>query len=104
MFFPARYLADTAEEFCNGDASAFAFFGGIPVPALYDNTRLVVAKILGDRAGKCSTLFAALHSHYVFEDRYGWAMTRARSGGFPRGTFMVPFPRARDFVEGPAPV
>jgi hypothetical protein len=56
MFFPARYLADTAEEFCNGDASAFAFFGGIPVPALYDNTRLVVAKILGDRAGKCSTL------------------------------------------------
>ena len=80
-FFPARYPADTAESFCNGHASAFAFFGGIPVSALHDNTRLVVAKILGDGTGKHSALFAALHSHYVFEDRYGRAMTKARSGG-----------------------
>ena len=51
--------------------AAFAFFGGIPVSVLYDNTRLAVAKILGDGTLKRSTLFAALQSHYVFEDRYG---------------------------------
>jgi len=69
--FVKAYPAETAEAFCEGHVSAFAFFGGIPLPILYDNTRLAVAKVLGDGTRKRSTLFAALQSHYVFEDRYG---------------------------------
>lgn len=58
--------------------AAFAFFGGIPVSVLYDNTRLAVAKILGDGndKGKVEGMV-----------------------GFARRTFMVPTPRARDFTE-----
>ena len=72
---------------------------------LYDNTRLAVAKILGDGTRKRSTLFAALQSHYVFEDRYGRPGKGNDKGkvegmvGYARRTFMVPFPRARDFAE-----
>ena len=63
------YPAETAEAFCDGHVAAFAFFGGVPQSVLYDNTRLAVAKILGDGTRKRSTLFAALQSHYVFEAR-----------------------------------
>ena len=103
--FVKAYPAETAEAFCEGHVAAFAFFGGIPVSVLYDNTRLAVAKILGDGSRKRSTLFAALQSHYVFEDRYGRPGKGNDKGkvegmvGFARRTFMVPFPRARDFAD-----
>ena len=42
------YPADTTEAFLDGHVSAFAFLGGIPQSILYDNTKLAVAKILGD--------------------------------------------------------
>ena len=103
--FVKTYPAETAEALCDGHVAAFAFFGGVPLSILYDNTRLAVAKILGDGTRKRSTLFAALQSHYVFEDRYGRPGKGNDKGkvegmvGFARRTFMVPFPRARDFVE-----
>ena len=103
--FVKAYPAETAEALCEGHVAAFAFFGGVPLSILYDNTGLAVAKILGDGTRKRSTLFAALQSHYVFEDRYGRPGKGNDKGkvegmvGFARRTFMVPFPRARDFVE-----
>lgn len=103
--FVKSYPAETAEAFCDGHVAAFAFFGGVPLSILYDNTRLAVAKILGDGTRKRSTLFAALQSHYVFEDRYGRPGKGNDKGkvegmvGFARRTFMVPFPRARDFGD-----
>ena len=91
--------AETAEAFCDGHVAAFAFFGGVPQSIVYDNTRLAVAKILGDGARKRSTLFAALQSHYVFEDRYGRPGKGNDKGKVEGRTFMVPFPRMRDFVD-----
>lgn len=41
------YHAETAEAFCDGHAEAFAFFGGVPLSILYDNTKQAVAQILG---------------------------------------------------------
>ena len=96
--FVKAYAAETAEALCEGHVAAFAFFGGIPVSVLYDNTRLAVAKILGDGTRKRSTVFAALQSHYVFEDRYGRPGKGNDKGkvegmvGCARRTFMVPFP------------
>jgi transposase len=69
--FVKAYPAETAEAFCDGHVAAFDFFGGIPLSILYDNTRLAVAKILGDGTRTRSTMFAALQSHYLFEDRFG---------------------------------
>ena len=46
--FVAAYPAETTEAFCDGHNAAFAFFGGVPRSILYDNTKLAVARILGD--------------------------------------------------------
>jgi len=37
---------------------AFAYFGGVPWQILYDNTKLVVAKILGDGERNASVVSA----------------------------------------------
>ena len=103
--FVKAYHAETAEAFCDGHVEAFAFFGGVPLSILYDNTKLAVAKILGDGTRKRSHLFAALQSHYLFDDRYGRPAKGNDKGkvegmvGFARRTFMVPIPRARDIDE-----
>ena len=49
--FVAAYPAETTEAFCDGHNAAFAFFGGVPRSILYDNTKLAVARILGDGSG-----------------------------------------------------
>ncbi len=100
--FVKAYHAETAEAFCDGHVEAFAFFGGVPRSILYDNTRLAVAKILGDGTRKRSRMFEALQSHYLFEDRFGRPARGNDKGkvegmvGFARRTFMVPIPRAAD--------
>ena len=46
------YPAETTEAFCDGLVKAFTFFGGVPRWIrwiLYDNTKIAVARILGDR-------------------------------------------------------
>jgi transposase len=70
-FFMKAYPAETTEAFCDGHVSAFAFFGGVPLSILYDNTSLAVAKILGDGTRKRTRAFSELQSHYLFEDRFG---------------------------------
>jgi transposase len=47
--FVKGYPAETIEAFCDGHVSAFAFFGGIPQSILYDNAKIAVARILGDK-------------------------------------------------------
>src|SRR5215210_8528447 len=46
--FVKAFPAETAEAFCDGHDAAFAFSGGVPPRMHYDNTRLAVARILGD--------------------------------------------------------
>ena len=48
-----------------------AFFGGVPRSILYDNTRLAVARILGDGKRQRTRVFTELQSHCLFEDRFG---------------------------------
>ena len=68
--FVKAYPAETTEAFLDGHVSAFAFLGGVPRSILYDNTRLAVAKILGDGRQR-SRAFTELQSHYLFDDRFG---------------------------------
>ena len=65
--FVKAYPAETTEAFLNGHVSAFAFLGGVPRSILYDNTRLAVAKILGDGRRQRTRAFTELQSHYLFE-------------------------------------
>ena len=43
----------------------------MPQSILYDNTRLAVAKILGDGRRQRTRAFTELQSHYLFDDRFG---------------------------------
>ena len=69
--FVVGYPAETTEAFCDGHVRAFAFFGGVPKSILYDNTKIVVARILGDGKRQRTRVFTELQSHYLFEDRFG---------------------------------
>ena len=69
--FVVGYPAETTEAFCDGHVRAFAFFGGVPKSILYDNTKIAVARILGDGKRQRTRVFTELHSHYLFEDRFG---------------------------------
>jgi transposase len=102
-FFIKAYPAETTEAFCDGHVSAFAFFGGVPLSILYDNTTLAVAKILGAGTRKRTTTFSELQSHYLFEDRFGRPGKGNDKGnvegviGFGRRNFLVPMPRFESF-------
>ena len=96
--FVVAYPAETTEAFCDGHAKAFAFFGGVPQSILYDNTKIAVAKILGDGRRQRTRVFSELQSHYLFRDRFGRPAKGNDKGkveglvGFARRNFMVPVP------------
>src|SRR5439155_489118 len=90
----------TAEAFCDGHNGAFAFFGKVPRSILYDNTKLAVARILGDGVRQRTRVFSELQSHYVFADRFGRPGRGNDKGkvegliGWIRRNLLVPVPRA----------
>ncbi len=103
--FLKAYPAETTEAFCDAHVSAFEFFGGVPVSILYDNTKIAVARILGDGTRKRTRVFSELVSHYLFEDRFGRPGKGNDKGkvegmvGYTRRNFMVPKPRFATFDD-----
>lgn len=99
------YPAETSEAFCDGHLQSFEFFGGVPRSILYDNTKLAVARILGDGTRQRTRVFSELQSHYLFADRFGRPGKGNDKGkveglvGYARRNFMVPIPRAAGFPE-----
>ena len=49
-----------------GHNVAFRYFGGVPRSIVYDNTKLAVAKILGDGTRKRTRVFLRLPSPKIF--------------------------------------
>jgi transposase len=103
--FVKAYPAETSEAFCDGHVAAFAFFDEVPRSILYDNSKLAVARILGDGKRQRTRVFAELQSHYLFEDRFGRPGKGNDKGkvenlvGFIRRNYLVPVPRAESFEE-----
>ena len=101
--FVKAYPAETTEAFLDGHVSAFAFLGGVPQSILYDNTKLAVARILGDGRRQRTRAFTELQSHYRFEDRFGRPGKGNDKGkvegmvGYVRRNFLVPVPSFRSF-------
>jgi transposase len=101
--FVAAYPAETTEAFCDGHVKGFAFFGGVPQSILYDNTKIAVARILGDGRRQRTRVFSELQSHYLFKDRFGRPGRGNDKGkveglvGFARRNFLVPVPVFADF-------
>ena len=103
--FVKAYPAETTEAFLDGHVAAFAWLGGIPKSILYDNTKIAVAKIMGDGTRKRTKAFSELQSHFLFEDRFGRPAKGNDKGkveglvGYIRRNFMVPLPRVRSIDE-----
>jgi transposase len=103
--FVKAYPRETTEAFLDGHVSAFAFFGGVPLSILYDNTKIAVAKICGDGKRERTRAFTELVSHYLFRDRFGRPAKGNDKGKveglvkFSRANFMVPVPVAASFDE-----
>ena len=101
--FVKAYPAETTEAFLDGHVSAFAFLGGVLQSILYDNTRLAVARILGDGRRKRTRAFTELQSHYLFDDRFGRPGKGNDKGkveglvGYMRRNFLVPVPSFESF-------
>ena len=101
--FVKAYPAETTEAFLDGHVSAFAYLGGVPQSILYDNTRLAVARILGDGRRQRTRAFTELQSHYLFEDRFGRPGKGNGKGkveglvGYVRRNFLVPVPSFESF-------
>ena len=101
--FVKAYPAETTEAFLDGHVSAFAFLGGVPQSILYDNTKLAVARILGDGRRKRTRAFTELQSHYLFDDRFGRPGKGNDKGkveglvGYMRRNFLVPIPSFESF-------
>ena len=103
--FVKAYPAETTEAFLDGHVSAMAFFSGVPLSVLYDNTRIAVAKILGDGKRLKTRAFMALQSHYLFEDKFGRPGKGNDKGNveglvkLTKAKFLTPIPRASSYEE-----
>jgi transposase len=103
--FVMAFPVETTEAFCEGHNQAFAYFGGVPRHIVYDNSKIAVARILGDGTRQRTRSFSELQSHYLFQERFA----RPRKGndkgkveglvGYARRHFFVPLPRVHSFEE-----
>ena len=75
----------------------------MPQSILYDNTKLAVARIMGDGRRQRTRVFAELQSHYLFEGRFGRPGKGNDKGkveglvGYARRNFLVPVPSLPSF-------
>jgi hypothetical protein len=89
--FVKVYLGEVAEAWCDGHVDAFTFFGGVPLSILYDNSKRLVAQILGDGRRVCAQLFSELQSPPYHQSpglmvkRSGISL-KTSSAGPPKGT------------------
>lgn len=83
---------------------ALAVIGGVPLSTLYDNTKLAVARILGDGRRQRTRVFSELQSHYLFADRFGRPNKGNDNGkveglvGWVRRNYLVPIPDVESFA------
>jgi transposase len=103
--FVKAFPAETTEAFCEGHNAAFRYFRGVPLTTVYDNTKIAVARILGDGTRKRTRVFSELQSHYLFADRFGRPGKGNDRGkveglvGYVRRNFLVPIPRFAGWDE-----
>jgi transposase len=103
--FVTAFPAETTEAFLEGHVRAFAYFGSVPTRILYDNTRLAVARILGDGQRQKTRAFSELQSHYLFAEKFGRPARGNDKGkvenlvGYARRNFLVPVPRVSSWEQ-----
>jgi len=105
VFFLMAFERECTESYWEGHVRAFEFFGGVPQRISYDNSRVLVSKIIGSYERKLTDGFLKLQSHYLFREHF-CRVRRANEKGvvegvvkFTRLNFLVPVPQVRDLDE-----
>jgi transposase len=104
-FFVMAFERECTESYWEGHVRAFEFFGGVPHRISYDNSKVLVSKILGAHERKLTDGFLKLQSHYLFKEHF-CRVRRANEKGvvegvvkFSRLNFFVPVLQVRDLEE-----
>jgi len=104
-FFIMAFERECTESYWEGHIKAFECFGGVPTRISYDNSKVLVSKIIGPRDRKLTDGFLQLQSHYLFREHF-CRVRRANEKGvvegvvkFARLNFFVPVPQVRDLKE-----
>ena len=103
--FVMAFERECTETFWEGHLRAFEYLGGVPQRIRYDNSKVMVRRIVGARQREVTQGFAQLASHYLFAHEF-CQVRRANEKGvvegvvkFARLNFFVPVPQVRDFDE-----
>jgi transposase len=104
-FFVMVFERECTESYWEAHVRAFEFFGGIPERISYDNSKILVSKIIGPHERKLTDGFLKLQSHYLFREHF-CRVRRPNEKGvvegvvkFTRLNFFVPVPQVRDLQE-----
>jgi hypothetical protein len=105
VFFVMAFERECTESYWEGHVCGFEFFGGVPNRISYDNSRVLVSKIVGPHDRKLTDGFLKLQSQYLFREHF-CRVRRANEKGvvegvvkFARLNFFVPVPQVRDLDE-----
>ena len=103
--FVMAFERECTETFWEGHVQGFEFFGGVARRISYDNSRVMVAKILQRRDRRLTQGFLQLKSHYLF-DHHFCRVARPNEKGVVEGTvkyarlnYFVPVPQVGDLDE-----
>jgi transposase len=103
--FVKAYERECTETFWDGHVHAFQLFGGVPRRITYDNSRVMIAKILGAHKRELTEGFLQLKSHYLFQEHF-CCVRRANEKGvvealvkYARLHFFVPAPQVNNLKE-----
>jgi transposase len=104
-FFVMAFERECTESYWEGHAQAFEFFGGVPQRISYDNSKVLVSKVLGSHERKLTDGFLQLQSHYLFREHF-CRVARPNEKGvvegvvkFTRLNFFVPVPQVSDLDQ-----
>ena len=104
-FFLMAFERECSEAHWEGHMRAFEFFGGVPRRISYDNSKVLVSKVISSHERKLTDGFLKLQSHYLFREHF-CRVARPNEKGVVEGVvkyarlnFFVPVPQVNDLDE-----
>ena len=104
-FFLMAFERECSETHWEGHMRAFEFFGGVPRRISYDNSKVLVSKVISSHERKLTDGFLKLQSHYLFREHF-CRVARPNEKGVVEGVvkyarlnFFVPVPQVNDLDE-----
>ena len=105
QYFVQAYPKENAQTFSDAHIKTFAFFEGVPLEILYDNSGVIVRLEGKEQIRHLKTTFCQLRSHYLFEAEFCAPGKGNEKGhvenkiGTVRRNFFTPVPIVESFED-----